>query len=731
MSYKLLIVESPTKAKTINKYLGKEYKVIASYGHIRDLPEKELGVDEKTFLPTYTINTKYKKKVTEIKKLYKDASEVYLATDLDREGEAISWHIDKILKATKIKEKPISRITFNSITKKSILEALEKPREIDINLVDAQQGRRIIDRLVGYKISPIIWKKIRYGLSAGRVQSVALRIIVEREELRNAFIKQTYFTFPGEFDEKLKFKSELFKIDSKKLIENNTKTKKKSFLIKTEEEAKKIKQEIQDSKFTIESINEKTVNRKTYPPFTTSLLQQACSNVFGFTAKRTMSAAQKLYEQGLITYHRTDSFSINAGFLKEVHKKIKEDFGNDYLQENSYKTKSKNAQEAHEAIRPTNINLDLSNKKLLNDQRFVYELIKTRTLASQMSPIIKNSKNLIIKSDNDKFIFKTLGNSVIFKGWAKVYEDNNTLKYSPLSSDNLLPDVKVNEQIKLINIEKIKNETTPPNRYTEASLIKLLEKHGIGRPSTYAPTINTLLTRKYVEKANSSLIPTDIGIVVNKFMRDNFAEIIDYNFTAKVEEKLDEVAEGRKKYLEEIKIFYEKLNPQVIQANDNKKREDYTILKEAPENIKCPICEKKMNIRLSRGGKFMSCVTFPECKGARDEEGKTKEENENLLSKQTTSKEFTSMYKKAPKTEKGEDFKLKKGRYGQFWAHPDYPKVKDARPLEYKEAYIIEKFGEAPKTEDKRDFNFRTGKWGNYWAHPDYPKVKKTIKIKK
>jgi len=734
---KLIIVESPTKAKTITRFLKGKYSVIASKGHIRDLPKSSIGVDVKNnFEPEYVIPERAEKNVADLKKRAKAADEILLATDEDREGEAISYHIAWVLnensksKKTNSKQretdiKKYKRIVFHEITKDALENAIKNPRTVNMDLVDAQQARRVLDRLVGYKLSPVLWKKIRFGLSAGRVQSVALRLVVQKERERDAFKIEDYFLINGQFDiNKSSISAILESISGKKLVVKGKN--KQTFLITTKEEAQKVCTDAKTKDYLVDNIKQTEKNRKPYPPFTTSLLQQAASNIAGYSAQKTMRAAQKLYENGLITYHRTDSFNLSQKFVKQAEGFITKNLGADYYEPHFFKNKSKNAQEAHEAIRPTSLKNLPKNIDLGSDERVIYDLIFARALAVFMPPIKTLVTTINIVSTDKKYTFKTTGSKVLFEGWNKAYSFKSSIKYTPLSEDVILPELKENDVAKVKSVESEHKQTTPPARFSEASLIKTLEKYGIGRPSTYAPTISTIISRGYVVKENKALVPTDLGKVVTKLLEDNFKNIVDYNFTANIEEDLDKVAEGKVQWQSLLKDFYKPFEKEVNEASENLKRKDYTVLSEAPKNIKCPDCGGKMVVKIGRAGRFYSCAKFPDCKGIRDINGQTEAD----VAKKANSKDFKAKYKKAPKTTDGKDYILKRGRFGEFWAHPDYPKVKDAKPLELKKSELVKEYGEVPKTKDGRDFVLKRGRFGNFWAHPDYPKVKETIRIK-
>ncbi|HHH14097.1 MAG TPA: type I DNA topoisomerase, partial [candidate division WWE3 bacterium] len=513
-------------------------------------------------------------------------------------------------------------------TEDAIEKALKKPGDININLVNAQQARRVLDRLVGYKLSPLLWKKIQFGLSAGRVQSVALRLIVEREIERDNFKPQDYFLIEGAFDyNKSLFNASLHSVSGEKLVKKVKNKEGKpefKFLLTNEKQAKDILEEIKKQEYYIKSVTKKEKNRSPFPPFTTSLLQQAASNMFGFSAKRTMQAAQKLYEKGLITYHRTDSFNLSAKFLKESQTFINKQFGKEYYKKTFFKKKAKGAQEAHEAIRPTSLKkLPSSLGAVTKDEQLIYELVFVRSIATQMAPIKLLSTSVDISSKDNKFLFRANGQQVLFEGWAKAYTLLKTVKYNPLSQDTLLPDLKENTNIDLKDAEMTKKTTQPPARYSEASLIKTLEKYGIGRPSTYAPTISTLISRKYVLKESKYLVPTDLGRVVTQLLLDNFADIIDYDFTAKIEKDLDEIALGKKEWPKVVDTFYKPFEKRIKSSEETLSRRDYKVLGEAPKDIKCPDCGGPMLLKLGRNGKFYTCAKFPECKGMRGLDGKT------------------------------------------------------------------------------------------------------------
>ncbi len=593
---KLIIVESPTKAKTISKFLGNEFVIESSYGHVRDLPEKSLGVDtERNFEPKYVILPKAKKRVAELNSKSKKATEVILATDEDREGEAIAWHLSQALGGVK----KFERIVFHEITENAIKEALKNPREIDLKLVDAQQARRILDRLVGYKLSPFLWKKVAKGLSAGRVQSVAVRLVVEREKEIENFKPEEYWTISARLAtlSKEEFEAQLAKIEDKKL---------EKFSIKNKEAADKIVSDLDGAAWRVLKIEKKETKRQPLPPFTTSTLQQTAWAWFGFSAKQTMLFAQQLYETGLITYMRTDSVNLSKEAIAAAFKKIETDFGENYSATTPriYKTKSKIAQEAHEAIRPTMPDKDPETlkEKLTPQQHELYDLIWRRFIASQMVNAIFEATSIDISAAN--CIFRATGNTLKFDGFLKVYPQK--------LSENFLPLLKEKENLKLEQLAPTQHFTEPPPHYNEASLIKALEENGIGRPSTYAPTIATIQARRYVLKDEAKrLRSTDVGILVNDILVKHFPEIVDIKFTARMEKDLDEIAEGKKEWQPVIRDFWEP-----FKKNLDKKSLELSKEKIATEKTdqKCPKCGKDLIIRMSRYGKFYACSGFPECR---------------------------------------------------------------------------------------------------------------------
>ena len=602
---KLLIVESPAKAKTISKYIGDEYKVVASVGHVRDLPKSnKKAIDiESGFVPHYEISKGKEHVVSDIKKLAEKADEILLATDPDREGEAIAWHLAELISnEKKQKEKNIKRITYHEITKEAIEEALKNPKAIDQNLRKAQEARRVLDRLVGYDLSGLIWKKVRYGLSAGRVQSPALRIIMEKEREIRAFVPETYFVISAELETEKKEKFVAF-------CEKEPKTQK---------EADEIYKIAKNEKWSVKDVVETETKRTPYAPFTTSTLQQSASTRLGFSPKRTMMTAQKLYEAGHITYMRTDSSNMAKVALGQIKAVVSKKYGSELHQSRAYKTKSKNAQEAHEAVRPTYF--EKENCGTTDDQKKLYRLIWQRAVASQMKDAKIMRTKIITTTSKNIPDFSANGSRVIEDGW--LLADPGAK-----GEDVILPKVKTGDFLSLINLNSEEKQTSPPNRYSEAGLIKELEKRGIGRPSTYASIIGTIVERGYVEKEGRTLKPTDTGDVVSTFLEDNFKDYISDTFTAEMEDKLDQIADGTREYEPTLQEFYK---PFLKDIKEKEKTAKLTTLGEADPKLKCPICNSNMIIKLGRGGKFLSCEKFPDCKGMRNIDGSEIKEAEAI-----------------------------------------------------------------------------------------------------
>lgn len=672
----LVVVESPAKAKTIKKYLGAEFKVIASYGHVRDLLPKEGAVDvDHDFAMRYEIVAKNKKHVDELIKAMKKAKALYLATDPDREGEAISWHVCAILKQKKtLTKKPVHRIVFHEITKSAIQGALANPRDISMDLVNAQQARRALDYLVGFNLSPLLWRKIRYGLSAGRVQSPALRMIVEREEEIERFVKQEYWdiTAHAKADKRL-FSAKLSILDGKKL---------EQFSITDDKTAEKIKSRINresKGKLRVSKVEKKQRKRNPAAPFITASLQQEAARKLGFSVLRTMRIAQQLYEgieldggsTGLITYMRTDSVHLATDAIAEIRDLIAEKYGKENVPAESrvFKTKSKNAQEAHEAIRPTSVSrLPEAIKSHLSPEQFkLYDLIWKRAVASQMISATIDTVSIDL-SVNDKHYFHATGSTVTDPGYMLVYQEGVDDKSDVLEDENLLPVLKEGDEVKLNDLNCNQHFTEPPPRYSEASLIKVLEEHGIGRPSTYAAIVTTLQNREYVVLDNKRFHPTDVGRVVNRFLTQYFKQYVDYGFTAELEDELDEIARGEKEWVPLLTQFWDPFKQQVDNIAETVKRKDVT---QEVIDEKCPQCGKPLSIRLGKRDRFIGCTGYPEC-------SYTRQVGERAGSE--ADKEAEAVESRAC-PDCGGQLKIKYGRYGRFIGCSNYPKCKHIESL--------------------------------------------------
>ncbi len=634
MATKLLIVESPTKARTIGNYLGKTYEVIASVGHVRDLPKtnKDAVDIEGGFVPRYVISPDKRDVIEKIKKAVSKASEVYLATDPDREGEAIAWHVKEVAGL----KKP-QRVVFHEITKDAIQEALEHPRPIDDHLREAQEARRVLDRIVGYDLSGLIWKKVRYGLSAGRVQSPALRILAEREREIKSFIPVTYYVLSA------LFKSKNGAIATTCVDEPTSKA-----------EADRIVTLGREAHWKIASVSERGEERNPRPPFTTSTLQQAASTRLGFSPSRTMRAAQKLYEAGHITYMRTDSVNLAQEAVARLARVVENNFGKEYVQVRTYKTKSKNAQEAHEAIRPTDPSHEHAGAT--PDETALYNLIRTRAMASQMASAKVMRTTIEVAADKDIPAFSANGSRVIFAGWL-------ALDTRARGEDVELPKVLEGQTVDLSSLDAEEKQTEPPNRYTEAGLIKELEKRGIGRPSTYASIMKTIQDRGYVEKVARALKPTATGMVVSGWLEENFADYVSDTFTAEMENELDEIARGERGYTDTLKAFYGPFEA-AVKAKESLPKA--TSLGDAPKEFPCPICGSPMEYKLGRGGVFMSCKRYPDCLGARTEHGEELKSDEPL----------------GTHPETGLPIYVKTGRFGPYVEMPLEAKAEDPAPEE-------------------------------------------------
>ena len=673
----LIIVESPTKAKTITKFLDKDYKVESSFGHVRDLPKSKMGIDiENGFKPEYIVPTRAKKNVTNLKKLAAKADKIILASDEDREGEAIAWHLAEVLD---IPPEKTERIAFHEITKSAIMEALKNPRTIDIKLVDAQQTRRILDRLVGYELSPFLWKKVARGLSAGRVQSVAVRLIVEKEREIKDFKTEEYWgiTASLETDKKETFEADLNKINGKTVDKLE---------IKNEEEAKKILEELEKKEYIISSIEQKQSKKNPPAPFTTSTLQQTANRFLGFSAKQTMMVAQQLYEGvdlvgeghvGLITYMRTDSLNLSQKFLSEAQEYLKNNFDKKYHIDKPrfFKNKSKGAQEAHEAVRPAEVNRTPESLEgsLTPNQYKLYKLIWQRALASQMPEALVNSKTIDIDAEGTVYQFRANGQTMAFDGYLAVYPEK--------TSDLQLPELKEKDKLNLLELKKEQHFTKPPARYSDATLVKELEEYGIGRPSTYAPTINTIIERNYVERDDAKrLAPTPIAFVVTDLLVQHFPQIVDLKFTAKMESDLDEIAEGAKEWQPVISEFYKPFHENLTKKYEEVNKEN--IMPEEKSKEICEKCESPMIIKTGRYGKFLACSNFPTCKNIKsmpktgdDKTGVVDEKANALL------EELKEKYKSEVCDKCGSPMAVKSGRFGLFLACSGYPKCKNIKNM--------------------------------------------------
>ncbi len=681
---KLVIVESPAKAKTIEKYLGKGYTVRASVGHIRDLPKSNKdAVDvEGGFVPRYQVVKEKQKVIDELHEISDKSTETILATDPDREGEAIAWHLAETIGLKKPK-----RIVFHEITEHAVQEALAHPRKIDGKLVEAQEARRVLDRLFGYDLSGLVWKKVRYGLSAGRVQSPALRIIMEREREIRAFVPEKFWVI-----------SALVKAKSGGQFTVTCTEEPRD-----EKEAERIFKEAHEKKWKVVSVDESEAKRSPKGPFTTSTLQQTASTRLGFSPSRTMQVAQKLYEAGFITYMRTDSMNLAADAQTAIHMAVSKEFGKNYVEPRTYKSKSKNAQEAHEAIRPTDPAKRSAGHN--DEQKKLYELIRARALSSQMTDAkllrTKIAANVSGSSIPD---FTANGSRLTFDGWIKADPDAR-------GEDVELPKVEKGEDLALVEAKTEGKETQPPSRYSEAGLVKELESRGIGRPSTYASILRTIETRGYVEKQGRTLIPTATGDVVSSFIEQNFGEYISDTFTSEMENELDEIAEGKRKYLKTMKDFY---GPFTKAIKSKAKIPKITGMGDAPKEFPCPICGGEMEYKLSRNGRFMSCKKFPKCLGARKEDG----------SEIAPPKEIGEA---CPLCKDGQQIE-REGKYGRFIACSNYPKCKFVKTDPIEEAKA--KTGVICPVCNKGEMIERRGRFGLFYACSSYPDCKNAIKAR-
>lgn len=678
---KLVIVESPTKAKTIQKYLGRKYSVVSSYGHIRDLPKSKMGIDiEHDFAPQYIIPTRARKVVTALKKEAKKAEAVILATDEDREGEAIAWHL---VQALDLGEKPTERIAFHEITKEAIESALEHPRTLDGKLVDAQQARRILDRLVGYELSPFLWRKFYRGLSAGRVQSVAVRLIVEREREIQAFTPEEYWTIDATFhtDKKESVIAKLHAKDGKALDK---------FAIKAGDEAKSLVKQLEGNQYQVDEVKQRRAKKNAPSPFTTSHLQQEASRRLNMSPSQTMVLAQQLYEGikigdegqiGLITYMRTDSMNLSDKFLTDAKSFLHENYGAEYAAAapRTFKSKSKNAQEAHEAIRPTEVSRTPESVAPYLDpkQRKLYDLIWRRAVASQMPEAETETTSVDITTqkpvDGSVYSFRASGTVIVFDGWRKLYPDDG--------KEQLLPVLQSGDAMALEELAPTQHFTEPPARYSEATLIKVLEEHGIGRPSTYAPTVSTVITRGYVERIQRQLKPTELAFLVNDLLVEHFPKVVDFEFTAKLEEQLDDIAEGKNEMVPVLKDFYKPFKQNLVEKDAVLSKED--ISEEKTDEV-CTLCGKPMIIKLGRYGKFMACSGFPECKNTKPMPGSLEAEGTDEICEVC-----------------GKPMQVKRGRFGAFLGCTGYPECKNLKSIAKKTGVKCPKCGEGEIVEKK------------------------------
>ena len=668
----VVVVESPAKAKTIEKYLGKGYKVLASYGHVRAFPKKDGSVDtENDFSLKYVVIEDKKKRLFDIEKALKKADELILASDLDREGEAIAWHVaDEMRQRGLLENKKVSRITFNQITRKAIQDAVANPSDLNMQLVDAQQARSALDYLVGFTLSPLLWRKVRSGLSAGRVQSVALRLICEREQHIQDFKPKEYWSIEASCskkqDKNQPFKAMLYALDDEKLTK---------FALKDKKDAQAAAATVEAGSFTVADLQKKKSKQNPSPPFITSTMQMEASRKLGFTARKTMQIAQKLYEGeevdgervGLITYMRTDSIMLSAEAIDDVREHIVQEFGKDYLpaKPREFKTKSKNAQEAHEAIRPTAFSRTPEAMKttLSGDELKLYALIWKRAVASQMEAAVLDQVRADITSAG--VTLRANGSTLVFPGFRTLYIES-TDEPSKESDEKSLPVLSVGDAIEVSVVEPKQHFTEPKPRFSEASLVKELEEHGIGRPSTYASIMHVLRERKYVEMDKKRFVPTDVGEVVNKFLTGYFGNIVDINFTADIEDKLDAVARGEREWKPLLREFWTPFKERIDDTQQNVKRADIT---HEESDEQCPECGKPMVIKLGRYGKFLACSGYPECKVAKPLNGDSEAPAELELSDQ--------------KCEKcGAPMAVKTGRFGKFLGCSAYPSCKNIQPME-------------------------------------------------
>ena len=720
MANSLVVVESPTKIKTIKKFLGSNFNVVASMGHIKDLPKSMLGIDlEKDFEPTYNIIDAKKKTIDELKKAAKAADNIYLAPDPDREGEAIAWHISEIINT---KNKNIYRVLFNDLTKKTVLDAIANPSELDYNKYEAQQTRRILDRLVGYQISPLLWDKVKRGLSAGRVQSVAVRMICDREDEINKFVPEEYWNLVAQFEgsNPPPFEAKLIKIDGKKAKVINGK------------QSAELVDFLKKASFLVEKLEKKELKRSALPPFSTSKLQQEASRWLRFSAKKTMMVAQKLYEGielgkegsvGLITYMRTDSFRVADEALQAVRDYIKDNYSPDYLPPKPHVYKSaQKTQDAHEAIRPSSMAYKTHAIKeyLSNDEFKLYQLIWNRFVASQMNPAVFDQTTIDISGAN--CILRAQGQVLKFPGFTIVYTEGKDEKEEDNELDKLLPEVKENEKLKLINLNSEQKFTQPPPRFSEASLVRELEEKGIGRPSTYANILSTIQDREYVRRDKGKFFPTELGVVVTELLVKSFPTVLDMAFTADMENKLDMIEGGSSKRSKTLHDFYIPFSQELNKAKDEMrdiKRE------ETPTDLVCDKCSSPMIIKWGKNGRFLACSGYPECKNTmnftHDEEGKIK----NVETKTTDTK----------CNKCGKAMIVKEGRFGQFLACSGYPECKNTMNATQNDKGEIIPL-EAQATDSicelcGKPMIFKRGRYGQFLGCSGYPDCKNIKNMQK
>ncbi len=697
---KLLIVESPAKAKTISKYLDGKYKVVASVGHVRDLPKSnKKAIDiEAGFVPHYEISKGKDKVVDEIASLAKNAEEILLATDPDREGEAIAWHVAQ---ATGMKNP--KRVVFHEITEEAVKEAILHPRKIDMNLKEAQEARRVLDRLVGYDLSGLIWRKVRYGLSAGRVQSPALRIVMEREREIRAFKSHTFWVISADV------KNNSGKRFTVVCEDEPTDKKVLDSIVETAEKSGK------NNEWFVKDVKESNVKKSPRAPFITSTLQQAASSRLGFAPSRTMGIAQKLYEEGHITYMRTDSTNLSKVAIEQIAQVVEKKYGKEYLQIRTYSAKSKNAQEAHEAIRPTHFNMESAGHT--DEQKKLYKLIWERAVSSQMTDAQTLRTKITANVSGDKLPdFSITGSQIKFPGWLLGDPDSR-------GDDVELPKVSVGEKLDFEKINTEEKQTEPPGRYSEAGLVKELEKRGIGRPSTYASIIKTLEDRGYVEKINKALVPTDTGDVVSSFLEANFPQYISDGFTAEMEDKLDLIAEGKEEYVKTLKTFYK---PFLAEVKSKEKMDKVTNLGDADPKFKCPICGSAMIIKLSRGGKFLSCSKYPDCEGSLTMDGVEIKKDAPIGNDPETGLPIYVMFGKyGPYVQLGDRVKGKGSKKAVKPRMASIPKDKDLTSVTVENALVYLSLprilGVHPVTGENIVANI--GMFGPYIAHNTKPKA--------